>query len=92
MCSDSGGRPGIPFTRMKNAVSDPASGVEPYPIGGAQKAGQTPQSEHVDPVYTEGQKAGLTPHLGFDPAIGAPCKHGECGPQQVPAEYQSQYG
>ena len=27
-------------------------------------------------VYTEGQKAGLTPHLGFDPAIGALCKRG----------------
>ena len=37
---------------------------------------QTPQSEQVYSVYTEGQKAGLTPHLGFDPAIGSPCKHG----------------
>ena len=39
-----GGRPESPFTRTKNAVSDPASGVEPYPLGGAQMAGQTPQS------------------------------------------------
>ena len=39
-------------------------------------AGQTPQSEQVYSVYTEGQKADLTPHLGFDPAIGSPCKHG----------------
>ena len=59
-------------------MSDPASSVEPYSIGGAQKAGQTPESEHVDPAYTGGQKAGLTPHLGFDPAIGALCKHGIC--------------
>ena len=36
-------------------------------------AGQTPQSEQVYSVYTEGQMAGLTPHLGFDPAIGSPC-------------------
>ena len=42
-------------------------------------AGQTPQSEQVYSVYTEGQKAGLTPHLGFDPAIGSPCKHGIFG-------------
>ena len=41
-------------------------------------AGQTPQSEQVYSVYTEGQKAGLTPHLGFDPAIGSPCKRGKC--------------
>ena len=34
-------------------------------------AGQTPQSEQYIPVYTEGQKVDLTPHLGFDPAIGA---------------------
>ena len=27
-------------------------------------------------VYTEGQKAGQTPHVGFDPAIGALCKRG----------------
>ena len=60
---------------MKNAVSDPASGVEPYPLGGAQMAGQTPQLEQVYSVYTEGQKTGLTPHLGFDPAIGSLCKH-----------------
>ena len=39
-------------------------------------AGQTPQSEQYIPVYTEGQKADLTPHLGFDPAIGSLCKHG----------------
>ena len=41
-------------------------------------AGQTPQSEQYIPVYTEGQKADLTPHLGFDPAIGSPCKHSNC--------------
>ena len=41
-------------------------------------AGQTPQSEQYIPVYTEGQKADLTPHLGFDPAIGSPCNHGKC--------------
>ena len=44
-------------------MSDPASGVEPYPLGGAQVAGQTPQSEQVYSVYTEGQKAGLTPRI-----------------------------
>ena len=45
----------------KNAVSDPACGVEPYKFGGAQKAGQTPQSGQVICVYIEGKKAGLTP-------------------------------
>ena len=64
------------YTYTKKAVSDPACGVEPYKFGGAQKAGQTPQSGQVICVYTEGQKAGLTPHLGFDPAIGALCKRG----------------
>ena len=46
-------------------------------------AGQTPQSEQVYSVYTEGQKADLTPHLGFDPAIGSPCKHGNCGTKET---------
>ena len=41
--------------------------IEPYEFGGAQKAGQTPQSGQVICLYTEGQKAGLTPHVGFDP-------------------------
>ena len=41
-------------------------------------AGQTPQSVQVYSVYTEGQKANLTPHLGFDPAIGSPCKQRNC--------------
>ena len=63
------------ITHTKKAVSDPACGVEPYKFGGAQKAGQTPQSGQVICVYTKGQKAGLTPHLGFNPAIGALCKH-----------------
>ena len=52
----------------KNAVSDPACGVEPYKFGGAQKAGQTPQSGQVICVYIEGEKG------GSDPAIGALCK------------------
>ena len=34
-------------------------------------SGQTPQVGQVICVYTEGQKAGLTPHLGFDPTIGS---------------------
>ena len=60
-------------------MSEPASGVEPCSFGGAQKAGQTPQSGQVNSVYTEGkqmQNAGLTPHLGFDPTIRALCKRG----------------
>ena len=71
-----GGQTQLSVYTQKNAVSDPASGVEPYSFGWAQKAGQTPQSRQVNSVYTEGQKAGLTPHLGFDPAIGALCKRG----------------
>ena len=52
-----GGRPGFLFTHIKKVVSD----LEPYNFGGAQKVGHTPQSGQVICVYTEGQKAGLTP-------------------------------
>ena len=69
------GRPSFLFTHTKTAVPDPACGVEPYKFGGAQKAGQTPQSGQV--AFTlRGKRRGLTPHVGFDPAIGALCKHG----------------
>ena len=72
-------RPSFLFTHTKKAVSDTACGVKPYKFRGAQKAGQTPQSGQVICVYTEGQKAGLTPHVGFDPAIGALCKRSKYG-------------
>ena len=41
--------------------------------------GQTPQSGQVFSVYTEGQKADQTPHLGFDSAIVSACKRGIYG-------------
>ena len=54
-----GGRLGFPAYTQKNVVSDPACGVEPYKFGGAQKAGQTPQSGQVICVYTAGAKGGV---------------------------------
>ena len=73
----SGRGPSFLLTHTKKVVSDPACGVESYKFGGVQKAGQTLQSGQVIWVYTEGQKVGLTPQLGFDPAIGALCKRGK---------------
>ena len=66
-----GGRPSFLFIHTKMWCQ--TCGVEPYKFGGAQNAGQTPQSGQVICIiYTEGQKA------GSDPAIGALCKCGIC--------------
>ena len=61
------GKTSFLFTHAKKAESDPACGVEPYKLGGAQKAGQTPQSGQVICVYTEGQKAGSDSSSGVQP-------------------------
>ena len=64
---------------MKKAVSDPACG-RTLRIWRSTKGGSDPASGQVICVYIEGQKACLTPHVGFDPTIGALCK---CGVRQV---------
>ena len=73
-----GGRPSFLFTQKKKAVSDPTCGVEPYKFGGVlTNGGSDPSMGAGDLCLHWGAKGGVyTPHLGFDPAIGAMCKRG----------------
>ena len=72
-----GGRPSFLFTHTKKRCQTPhAAGSNPTNLEEHKRRVRTLQSGQVICVYTEGQKAGLTPHLEFDPAIGALCKHG----------------
>ena len=63
------------YTHKNSSVRPHKCGVKPYKFGGAQKVGQTPQSGQVICVYTEGQKAGLTPHVRHRNL----CQHGIYG-------------
>ena len=63
------------------AGADPALCLHPKQKRGrtlqiwrSTKGGSNLQVGQVICVYPEGEKAGLTPHVGFDPAIGALCK------------------
>ena len=51
-----GADPAFRLHTNKNVVSDPASGVEPYPLGGAQMAGQTHNRSRWIPFTRRGKR------------------------------------
>ena len=59
--------------KKKCGCQTPHAGSNPTNLEEHKRQVRPPQSGQVICVYTEGQKAGLTPYLGFDPAIGAHC-------------------
>ena len=71
-----GGRPGFLFTQKKMRCQTPHLGSNPTHLEEHKRRVRPHNRGRWIPFTLRGKRRGLTPHLGFDPAIGALCKRG----------------